>query len=109
MPTVLVKNLINHNEEQSFELENDEIIYEGLERQGISLPHGCLSGSCGACRIIIEEGNENMKVPSVIETDTINHIKNNLAQKTGDQSYLTKNIRLSCRARISGNVTINKL
>lgn len=109
MPTVLVRDLIVPNQEQKFELNSDEIIYEGLERQGVNLPHGCLSGSCGACRVIIVEGVENMKEPSVIESDTINHIKNNLAQKNGDQSYLTKNIRLSCRAKIRGDITIGKL
>lgn len=109
MPTVLVKNLNQEIKEISFEIENDEIIFEALEKQNFKLPHGCLAGSCGACKVEIIEGKDNLKDPSAVESDTINFLKKNLAQKTGDQSYLTKNIRLTCRARIKGNITISKI
>jgi ferredoxin len=109
MPTVLAIGLGSQNSDLSFEVNTDEVIYEGLERQGLELPHGCLAGSCGACRIIIQDGIENLKAPSAVESDTINHIKNNLAAKTGDKSYLEKNIRLSCRARVLGNISFCKI
>lgn len=109
MPTVLVKKMNDKNLNSEFEVDNDEVIYEGIKRQGLDLPHGCLAGSCGACRIEITEGSKNLRPPGAVESDTIGHIKNNLAQKLHDPRFLEKEIRLSCRAKVQGPVTITQL
>lgn len=103
MPTVLAKEYGPNGIDLTFEVENGEVIYEALEKQGLELPHGCLAGSCGACRIEVISNPENLKTPSAVEADTISSIKSNLATKLNDPSYLEKNIRLSCRARVQGD------
>jgi ferredoxin len=109
MPTVLAKNLNSDSQEVSFTLNDQEIIYEGFERNGVNLPHGCLSGSCGACRIEILDGVDNLSPLSSVEQDTVDFIKLNLATKTGDPNYLKKFVRLSCRAKVTGNVSFTPL
>jgi ferredoxin len=83
---------------QVFTVEDNEVLYDSLESQGEDLPHGCLSGSCGACRVEILSGSENLKPASTIEKNTIDDLKK-------DNPHLVdKNIRLSCRARVFGNI-----
>ena len=91
MVRVLITDL-----ERSFEVKEEEIIYNALSDQDFELPHGCLSGSCGACRINIESGLENLKPAGVIEQDTINSLKKDFPNYP--------NIRLACRARVLGDV-----
>jgi ferredoxin len=91
MARVLITDL-----ELSFDVKEEEIIYNALSDQDFELPHGCLSGSCGACRINIEAGMENLKPASLIEQNTIDSLKSEFP------SY--KNIRLACRARVIGDV-----
>lgn len=102
MPTVLVKAKSPNENDQKFEVEEGHILFDELERQGLSLPHGCLAGSCGSCRIEILEGAENLSKPGAVETDTIHHIEQNY-------SGLNKIIRLSCRAKVLGDVKITVL
>ncbi|MGZ3788139.1 MAG: 2Fe-2S iron-sulfur cluster-binding protein [Bacteriovorax sp.] len=100
MPTVLVKALSPNERDQKIEVEEGRILFDELERQGLILPHGCLAGSCGSCRIEILEGAENLTQPGAVESDTILH----LAKQ--NYSGLNKIIRLSCRAKVLGDVTI---
>ncbi len=100
MPTIKILNLNSKNEELIYKGQADTTIFDSLENQGLQLPHGCLAGSCGACRIEVLEGAENLKAPSAVELDTINHIKKNLGTD--------RNIRLSCRAKIIGDITITR-
>lgn len=99
MPTVLVQGKSPNEKDQKFDVEKGHILFDELERQGLSLPHGCLAGSCGSCRIEILEGAENLSNPGAVETDTIEHIKQNY-------SGLNKIIRLSCRAKVMGDIKI---
>lgn len=101
MPTVLVKPLSPNEKEQKFEVESGKVLYDELERQGLILPHGCLAGSCGSCRIEIVEGAENLSNAGAVESDTIHHIKDNYP--------VNKIIRLSCRAKVNGDITISLL
>ena len=95
---------------ESYEAEEDEIIYHALERQGKKLPHGCLAGSCGSCRILVLEGEDNLKDPGHIESDTTRHLRETYAEKHGEDFLKNKVVRLSCRARLlKGNVTIKPL
>ena len=103
MPTVSIldKNL-------QINLKENEIIYNGLEDQGVALQHGCLSGSCGACRIEIVSGKENLTPPGVIEENTIQAICDDYKNRFGEQSLSDKTIRLSCRAKILGDISIKE-
>ncbi|MCO4753351.1 MAG: (2Fe-2S)-binding protein [Bacteriovoracaceae bacterium] len=92
-----------------FELEEGEILFDALDNQGEKLPHGCLAGSCGACRIEITEGAENLKPASAIERDTIEAISENYEKRNGPGSLEARTIRLSCRARVLGDVSIKPL
>jgi len=95
---------------QDFEIEKNEILYHGIEKQGVELPHGCLAGSCGSCRILVLEGDENLGLPGYIESDTIRHLKEEYEKKFGKEFLKDKVIRLSCRAKIkAGLVKITPL
>ena len=86
------------DQNQEFELKSGDIIYDGLIDQGLDLPHGCLSGSCGACRIEIISGTENLEVASFIEKNTLQGLK--------DEFKLASDfpLRLACRTKIKGDV-----
>jgi ferredoxin len=92
-----------------FEIEEDGILYDSLLDQGQQLPHGCLSGSCGACRVEVMEGAENLQSIGAIETDTVDAIKDELIKTQGLESVDGKVIRLSCRAKVKGDVVFRPL
>lgn len=98
MPNVSYTN--ENNETVSLTIENDEVLFEGLERQGLTLPHGCLSGSCSACKVEILAGIENFQEAGAVEKDTLKAIydKNPHVEKL--------DIRLSCRARVTGDIAL---
>jgi ferredoxin len=104
MPTVLVQvDSPNENtpaKVREFKVNLSAILYDELERQGLVLPHGCLAGSCGSCRIHVSKGIENLSPMGPVEQDTVDHIKS---------SYPEKTVRLSCRAKVLGDVTIEPL
>lgn len=94
---------------QVFEVTEGEILYDSLYDQGHELPHGCLSGSCGACRIEVIEGKENLQAPGVIETNTIDALKDEFSKTKGPEFIQDKEIRLSCRAKVLGDVSIKPI
>ena len=104
MPTVLVQDdSSNENDPakvRKFDVKLSAILYDELEHQGLVLPHGCLAGSCGSCRIHVTKGIENLSPMGPVEQDTVDHIKG---------SYPGKDVRLSCRAKVLGDVTIAPL
>lgn len=108
MPTVLVHlpgssespNEKGPSKPIEFQVNLNNILYDELDRQNLSLPHGCLAGSCGSCRIEVIKGIENLSPMGAVETDTVEHIKS---------AYPGKNVRLSCRAKILGDVEIRPL
>ncbi len=89
MPTVLINS-------KKYNVNPNQTIFDELEKQGLQLPHGCLAGSCGACKVEIIAGAENLSTPSAVELDTISSLKDG-----------NKIIRLSCRAKITGDVEIH--
>jgi ferredoxin len=101
MPTVSIKDTI-----KAFEVKEGEVLYDALYDRGEELPHGCLSGSCGACRVEITTGKENLQAPGVIEQNTIEAIKDEFSKLKGIDFVTGKEIRLSCRAKILGDCTI---
>jgi ferredoxin len=94
---------------KTIEVNEGEILYDSLFDRGLELPHGCLSGSCGACRVEILSGKENLQEPGVIEQNTIDALKEEYQKLHGEGFVATKEIRLSCRAKIKGDVTIRPL
>lgn len=104
MPTVLVHfgsaNEAEKTESREFIVDKNLTIFDQLESQGLKLPHGCLAGSCGSCRIQVINGSENLSKMSAVEADTVSHIQ---------EQYPGKCVRLSCRAKILGDVEITPL
>lgn len=110
MPSVSICEKDEENSsEKCVSLENQCVLFDGLDNQGITLPHGCLAGSCGSCRIEVLEGEENLSPPSAVERDTLSHIRDEYEEKYGKEFLEGKTIRLSCRAKILGNVKIRPL
>lgn len=106
MPTVLLTSKLPNENDQKFEVEEGKILFDELERLGHSLPHGCLAGSCGSCRIEIVEGVQNLSPLSVVELDTVESIKKNYNDTNRSDLIVNKNIRLSCRAKVLGDIKI---
>ena len=106
MPTVLVRSMMPNDEDQIFEVNQGQILFDELERQGFILPHGCLAGSCGACRIEILEGAENLSILGAVEKDTVESIIKTYCESNRTDAVINKNIRLSCRTKVLGDIVI---
>lgn len=91
-----------------FEVNEGEILYDALYDRGEELPHGCLSGSCGACRVEVIKGAENLQEPGFIEQNTLEAIIQEYTEKFGPEKTKGKALRLSCRAKVKGDVEIQK-
>jgi ferredoxin len=101
MPTVSLKN--SDGKTITFELDEQTIVYDGLDEKGTQLPHGCLAGSCGACKIEVINGIQNLSPAKTIEQNTIDDIKKN------NPEFKDKNLRLSCRAKVLGDIEIKSI
>lgn len=104
MPRVSIKDT-----DKLFEVNDGEILYDSLCDRGYELPHGCLSGSCGACRIEVLEGKEHLLAPGIIESNTIEALVEEFRTVHGEEFVKNKEIRLSCRAKVKGDVTIRPI
>jgi ferredoxin len=87
-----------------FEVKAGDILYDALDDQGSTLPHGCLSGSCGACRIEVHKGKENLDPIGFIEKNTVDSIKDYVKKSLMDPEINLREIRLSCRCKVMGDV-----
>ena len=94
---------------KTFEVNEGEILYDSLCDRGYILPHGCLSGSCGACRVEVVLGQENLLAPGIIEKNTIESLREEFQKTRGEEFIQNKEIRLSCRAKVTGDVTIKPI
>lgn len=94
---------------KTYEVKEGEILYDALFEHGKVLPHGCLSGSCGACRVEIIEGKDNLQAPGVVEQNTVDALKDEFLRTKGIDFVNKKEIRLSCRAKVLGNILINPI
>lgn len=94
---------------KTFEVNEGEILYDSLDDRGETLPHGCLSGSCGACRVEVLAGEENLQPPGVIEQNTIDALKVEFTTTMGKEFVEKTVIRLSCRAKVLGDVSIKPI
>ena len=78
MPTVSIAGT-----DKDFHVSENSILYNALADQGLDLPHGCLAGSCGACRMDVIKGSENLAPPSAIEKNTLESIVSELSATQG--------------------------
>jgi ferredoxin len=106
MPTVLLKH---HEKFSSHTVSQGEILWDELDGCGIQLPSGCLAGSCGICRIEVLEKPENLSPKGNVEKETIAHLEKRYQEKYGSDFLKDRTIRLSCRARIQGDLCIRPL
>jgi len=99
MPTVSLTYLDPETgemiEKLSFHLEENELLFDGIERNGHQLPHGCLAGSCGSCALSIHAGLDSLTPAKAVEQDTINHVTSTKKFPNGE------GVRLSCRAKVT--------
>lgn len=95
--------------DMTFDVKEGEILYDSICDRGYELPHGCLSGSCGACRVDILSGKENLIPAGVIESNTIEALKDEFKKVHGEDFLKDKEIRLSCRAKVTGDVSIRAI
>lgn len=86
---------------QVFEIPDDAILHDALDTQGYSLPHGCLAGSCGACRVEVLNP-DSLHPASAVEQNTIDALNDERSQA----GLAPLVIRLSCRAKVKGDVEI---
>lgn len=91
---------------KTFEVPKNEVLFDALDDQGETLPHGCLSGSCGSCRIIVIEGEQNLSDPGAVELDTLNSLSKDLSAEIEKvrKEYPQAKLRLSCRAKVLGDI-----
>ena len=94
------------DENKEFTVNDGDILFDSLDKQGHHLPHGCLSGSYGACKIEICSGADNLDYPSPVEANTIKAVQTNLKRIHGPDYLANKTIRLSCRAKVNGDISI---
>ena len=102
-----LKEKFTKKEVLEFKIKDNSIVFDALDDQGFELPHGCLAGSCGACRIEITAGTDNLSPCAPIEQDTIDAIKLNYERIHGEGSSKDLNIRLACRAKVKGDIEIS--
>lgn len=114
MPTVSVMQRKEGQEDElellsEHEIEEGAVLFDALDAQGVTLPHGCLAGSCGSCRLEVIEGQEHLSELSAIEKDTVAHLKLSYAERYGEGFLQGKTVRLSCRTKVFGPIKITRL
>lgn len=91
--------------ESEVEMDEGEILLDGLLKAGLKYPHGCRAGSCGACRTLVLEGAENLLEGGVIEKITLDGVM--LAHP--EPLPAGSSPRLACRAKVNGPCKITPL
>jgi ferredoxin len=81
--------------DQWVQLEAGESVFEGAKRRGIAIPTECGGkGTCGRCRVLCAQP---APTPSPVERQLL------------DRGELARGIRLACRTRPTGNLTVTVL
>jgi ferredoxin len=81
--------------DQWVQLEAGESVFEGAKRLGIAIPTECGGkGTCGRCRVLCAQP---APTPSPVERQLL------------DRGELARGIRLACRTRPTGNLTVTVL
>lgn len=82
-------------EDMTVEVPHGTTFVDVVEAAGADVTFGCKNGTCGTCRIRVEEGQNNISPKNREEADFLNSIE---AEDTD---------RLGCQIKILGNCTIN--
>lgn len=82
-------------EDMDVEVPAGSAFQEIVEASGADVTFGCRNGTCGTCRIRIEEGLENISTPNREEADFLKSIE------------AEDNERLGCQICIQGDCKIN--
>lgn len=82
-------------EDMDVEVPKGSAFQEIVEASGADVTFGCRNGTCGTCRIRIEEGLENISKPNREEQDFLESIE------------AESNERLGCQICILGDCKIN--
>ena len=78
------------------EASSEESIFDAVSRAGLGVPSACFGrANCGLCRVKIISGEAHLSPLLPVE---IKHLGN---------TYHLTHLRLSCQARIRGDVTID--
>lgn len=106
MPTVSIRGNSN-----TYKINNGEKLFHAIKDAGHELMHGCLAGSCGACRIEVHNGAKHLSPISEQESSTLKMIEQNYKRIHGPGSLDGKVIRLSCMAKFisDGELEISEL
>lgn len=100
-----IKFTTKSGKKEERDLKEGEILFIALEEQGTELRHGCLSGSCGTCKINVLKNQDGLTEPGPIEADTIRAIYEDLEKYMPKEDIKKLNLRLACRAKIAGDLT----
>ena len=76
------------------EASSGEELQEISERSNADILFGCFSGRCGACRVRVVAGAENLNAMDELEVDLLSQI-----EASPDE-------RLACQCQVSGFVSI---
>lgn len=82
-------------EDMDVEVPIGSSFQEIVEASGADVTFGCRNGTCGTCRIRIEEGAENISKPNREEQDFLQSIEAQSCE------------RLGCQISINGDCKIN--
>jgi nitrite reductase (NADH) large subunit len=82
-------------EDIAFHGDHNKLLLTILEENKIPIQAGCHMGMCGSDPVLIIEGMENLSDPSQHEKDTLKRLGN------------SNRVRLSCSARVRGDITIS--
>lgn len=96
MPNVSFKVHLSNGQIKEFSHDFDSIenqtLFEICDNQGVKLNHGCLAGSCSACKSYVRKGISALSKRSSIEANTIDSLKH-----LWNESEI---MRLTCRSKI---------
>ncbi|MDR0805817.1 MAG: YcbX family protein [Enterobacteriaceae bacterium] len=67
--TIAPKEVVISYGEHTFIGNNQQVLLEQLEQNGIKIPYSCRAGICGACRITLEAGEVSPLRKSAIKND----------------------------------------
>jgi len=92
MPTVTI---VEAGAESRVEMRDGDTLFEAGAKISAGIDTACVGkGTCGLCRVRIKAGAEHLNPYTEEETKHL-----------GNVYHITK-VRLSCRCRVSGDVTI---
>jgi len=98
MPTVTVEPA-----GLTLEVRPGETVFEAAQRAEVAWPTICYGQTrCTACALTLVTGHENTDAPEAEERNVLRQL---LARRRG---WSSRDTRLACRLRISGDITVQK-